>query len=196
MSPEDPNHPIKNPALRAVAHWYARRIVNVNINILAAGMLALVPVAACVHVIHKTELVTNTWWITAITFGLDIIFDFSIYFVLHYLANHGPLRVLVSANPAYRGLSFLHDAGIVQVQRAILSPLLYIIWLGVQKYLLHYELANGFWATIAGGVLGIGTSRVLHTIWMLQDERRHALQRAQAGAVAVHHAEVESSRST
>jgi len=95
MSPEDPNHPIKNPALRALAHWYARRIVNVNVNIIAAGLIALVPVALAVYAIHKTGLVTNPWWITAITFVLDVIFDFSIYFALHYLANHGPLQKIV-----------------------------------------------------------------------------------------------------
>jgi hypothetical protein len=183
MSPEDPNHPIKNPALRALAHWYARRIVNVNVNIIAAGLLALVPVALAVYAIHKTGLVTNPWLITAITFVLDVIFDFSIYFGLHYLANHGPLQKIVSANPAYRGMSFIHDAGIVQVQRAILSPLLYVLWLGTQNYLLHHQILNGFWATVAGGVLGIGVSRVIHTVWMLQEERRRVAKLA-AAAVA------------
>ena len=53
MSPEDSNHPIKNPALRALAHWYARRIVNVNVNIIAAGLLPLVPVSLVVSAFHQ-----------------------------------------------------------------------------------------------------------------------------------------------
>ncbi|HEX8876201.1 MAG TPA: hypothetical protein VF777_05590 [Phycisphaerales bacterium] len=182
--PDATDHPIRNPELRALAHWYARRIVNVNINIIAAGLLALIPVSFAVYAIHKTGLVTNPWWITAITFVLDVVFDFSIYFALHYLANHGPLRKIVSTNPAYKGMSFLHDAGIVQVQRAILSPLLYIIWLGTQSYLLHHQILNGFWATAAGGVLGIGTTRVIHTYWMLQEEKRRAAKLAAAPASA------------
>jgi len=152
------DHPIRNPVLRSIAQWYARRIVNVNVNILAAGFLALVPVSLVVYAIHKTGLVTNPWWITAITFGLDVVFDFSIYFALHYLANRGP--------------PFIHVSGIVQMQRAVLSPLLYILWLGTQNYMLHNQILNGFWATAAGGVLGIGVSRVIHTIWMIQEEKR------------------------
>lgn len=182
MPDDASDHPIRNPVLRAIAHQYARRIVNVNVNILAAGLLALVPVSLVVYAIHKTGLVTNPWWITAITFGLDVVFDFSIYFALHYLANHGPLRKLVAANPAYRGMSFLHDAGIVQMQRAILSPLLYILWLGTQNYMLHHQILNGFWATAAGGVLGIGVSRVIHTVWMIQEEKRRTAKLATAPA--------------
>lgn len=172
--PEPEAHAISNPVLRAVAHWYARRIVNVNVNIIAAGFLALIPVSICVHFIHSTKFIENGKAIAAITFFLDIIFDFSIYFFLHYLANHGPFRKLVSHNPAYRGMSFLHDAGLVQMQRAILSPMLYIIWLGVQHQLIEYTNIGAGWATAIGGVIGIASSRILHTIWMLLEERKHA----------------------
>lgn len=175
-------HPIRNPVLRAVAHWYARRIVNVNVNIIAAGFLALIPVSICVHFIHSTRFIENGKAIAAITFFLDIIFDFSIYFFLHYLANHGPFRKLVSHNPAYRGMSFLHDAGLVQMQRAILSPMLYIIWLVVQHQLIEYTSIGAGWATAIGGVIGIGSSRILHTIWMMLEERRHAKLVAQQSA--------------
>jgi uncharacterized membrane protein YqgA involved in biofilm formation len=64
-----------------------------------------------------------------------------------------------------------------------LSPLLYVLWLGTQNYLLHHQILNGFWATVAGGVLGIGVSRVIHTVWMLQEERRRVAKLA-AAAVA------------
>jgi len=167
-------HPISNPIVRAVAYWYARRIINVNVNIIAAGLLALIPVSICVHFIHSTRFIENGKAIAAITFVLDIVFDFSIYFCLHYLANHGPFRKLVSHNPAYRGMSFLHDAGLVQMQRAILSPMLYVIWLVTQHYLIDETSIGAGWATAIGGVIGIGTSRVLHTIWMMLEERRHA----------------------
>ena len=166
--------PIRNPIVRAMAHWYARRIVNVNVNIIAAGVLALIPVSLCVHFIHSTRFIENGTAIAAITFVLDIVFDFTIYFFLHYLANHGPFRKLVSHNPAYRGMSFLHDAGLVQMQRAILSPMLYIIWLVVQHQLIEHTSIGAGWATAIGGVIGIGTSRVLHTLWMMLEERKHA----------------------
>jgi hypothetical protein len=176
-------HPIRNPIVRAVAHWYARRIVNVNVNIIAAGVLALIPVSLCVHFIHSTKFIENGKAIAAITFVLDIVFDFTIYFFLHYLANHGPFRKLVTKNPAYRGMSFLHDAGLVQMQRAILSPMLYIIWLVVQHYLIDQTSIGAGWATAIGGVIGIGTSRVLHTFWMMLEERRHAQLAEQSARV-------------
>lgn len=55
-------------------------------------------------------------------------------------------------------MSFIHDAGIVQVQRAILSPLLYVLWLGTQSYLLHHQILNGFWATVAGACWESGSA--------------------------------------
>ena len=75
-----------------------------------------------------------------------------------------------------------HDAGLVQIQRAILSPMLYIIWLVVQHYLIAETPIGAGWATAIGGVIGIGASRIVHTIWMLVEERRHLKALADSSA--------------
>ncbi len=179
--------------MRVLARLYARRIINVNVNIVAAGLLALPPVVLVVYLVQHFGMAATHMLkvgpvsfptIAAITLAADVVFDFSIYLGLHWLANHHPWRnrLLAPADllldkadkllvPAHKGLSFIHDAGLVQFERAVLSPVLYAMWLGLQSLLIQ----RGFsaeWATTIGCVCGIACARALHTIWMLNQERR------------------------
>lgn len=163
---------------------YDRRIVNVNVNIVVAGMLALGMTVAVMHYWEvwgfidfldrhlpiRKELIIN-----ALTFLVDIIADVAVYYVLHWLANHAPRKTpRIAPRIAQAGLdtmSFVRDATLVQFERAVLSPLLYIVALGTQ----HIMVANGSGvarATAVGFALGIGLTRVLHTMWMLRNEKR------------------------
>lgn len=161
-----------------LARWYARRIVNVNVNIVLAGLLALPPTALIVHWSrHWGVGDQDRFMILAITWIADIIFDVSIYFGLHWLANHGSWRnkFLDAADhlivePAFKGASFIHDAGLVQFQRLVISPVLYVLWLGIQ-YLLMWLGIDRVVAMLLGWVVGIATARTLHTLWMLKQER-------------------------
>ncbi|QOI99816.1 MAG: hypothetical protein HRU70_04695 [Phycisphaeraceae bacterium] len=164
--------------MRRFARWYARRIVNVNVNIVLAGLLALPPTALVVHFSrywgvddHDKVLILAITWVT------DIIFDVAIYFVLHWAANHGSWRNAwldkaehVIVEPAYKGMSFVHDAGLVQFQRLVISPVLYVLWLGSQ-YMLMKAGMDRVPAMALGWVLGISTARTIHTLWMLREER-------------------------
>lgn len=168
-----------------LARQYARRIVNVNVNIVVAGLLALLPTVLIVHFsrhvgVEDHDKIT----IAIITFVADVVFDVLIYFVLHWLANHHHWRnrFLDKAEhlvlePAHRGLSFIHDAGIVQFERMVLSPLLYGTALGLQHVLMRYADWHREWATIIGFVAAIALTRILHTLWMLRQERRLRIQR-------------------
>ena len=42
---------------RRLAEWYSRRIVNVNVNVIAAGLLALAPIGAPVRAVLLTVFV-------------------------------------------------------------------------------------------------------------------------------------------
>ena len=183
-------------------HWlarlYAQRIVNVNVNIVLAGLLALPPVVLVVYLAQFLGLPPNHTFhiggfpfftISAITLAADLILDFSIYLVLHWLANHHPWRhrllldkADVILEPAHRGMSFMHDAGLVQFERAVLSPLLYLVWLGLQAFLIDRGVGAEA-ATAVGCVCGILTSRVLHTLWMLRQERRAHMRLITAAVV-------------
>ena len=163
-----------------LARWYARRIVNVNVNIVLAGLLALPPTALIVHWSrHWGVDDDHRVLILAITWLADIIFDVTIYFGLHWLANHGSWRnkFLDAADhlivePAYKGASFIHDAGIVQFQRLVISPVLYVLWLGIQ-WVLMWAGMDRVPAMLLGWVVGISVARTIHTIWMLRQERAH-----------------------
>jgi len=168
---------------------YARRIVNVNVNVVLAGILALGPTVVVVHLSRyfglerlsahigvKVELL-----IMAISFVADLVSDVSIYFVLHWLANHSANRRLKEVDQAYVHLSVMRDASIVQLQRAILSPLLYCVAFGLQYSLLSQGVAREA-ATAIGFILGILTTRVLHTMWMLREERKAACRAARMAA--------------
>lgn len=167
-----------------LARVYSRRIVNVNVNILTAGTLALAITAPVMHYLQHLGIIDllaqRTGYsaqtvIAALTFGVDLIADVSVYYTLHWYANHVPAKLgghgrLI--NPGYAHLSFMQDATMVQVERMVLSPILYTIALGLQHVLLRNHMAVA-WATAIGFGAGILTTRTLHTLWMLYRSRKH-----------------------
>ncbi len=182
--------------------WYGRRIVNVNVNILVAGALALAITVGVMHLFQEYGLdwrihdelaqklgsrwtLKQTAIISAVTFVVDLIADVAVYYLLHWLANHLPRKLPRIIEPAYANLSFMKDATIVQAQRAILSPLLYVIALGLQWYMLHHDSSVGV-ATAVGFGVGIVTTRILHTTWMLWVERRARRDAARAIETRTH----------
>ncbi len=168
-----------------MVHWlarvYARRVVNVNVNILLAGALALIPVLGILRICEALDI--NRKLVPAVTFLADIVCDVVIYYVLHWLANHAgrpakPMHTIADATVEH--VPFFRDATKVQFQRMGISPLLYSIWLGTQWVLIHHEGFSIVWATTIGFVLGVGTARILHTLWMIREESR--IRRAVAAA--------------
>lgn len=154
-------------SMRWLLGLYSRRIVNVNVNIIVAGLLSILLTLIPVHLTyHFTD---NHLVIVFITFVSDLFFDVAIYYALHWLANHWPSRNRTPAQDLERAArpSFFKDATLVQFERAILSPVLYAVFLGLQLYLLKAGLARE-WAMVIGLASGIATTRVLHTIWMLR----------------------------
>lgn len=167
--------------MRRLLEWYDRRIVNVNVNIVAAGLLALIPTTIAAHAARHWLDITNSAAITVVTFIADAVADVAVYYALHWLANHMPRstpRLVRSA--AYGGMSFVKDATLVQFERACLSPLLYVIALGGQWLLMHRGVSVA-WATVIGFASAIALTRVLHTIWMYRAELR--AQEAQVRAL-------------
>jgi hypothetical protein len=150
--------------MRFLGRQYARRIVNVNVNIVAAGLLALGPLTLTIYIATRHLGLTNKLAISALTFTADLIYDVIIYYALHWLANHSPLRRLHPERPARP--SFFRDASLVQFERAILSPILYTVAIGLQQWLMHDGMSPER-ATAISFSIGILVSRVLHTGWMV-----------------------------
>ncbi len=166
--------------LRLLGLLYARRIVNVNVNIVLAGALALPPTLAAVWLAHRLG-VQPGWRISLITFVTDICADVMIYLSLHWLANHSPSLNFLRSEEARRTprphLSFFRDATLIQVERAALSPLLYLLLLGTQ-YTLSDRGMHPVPATAIAFAVAIGTTRTLHTLWMYRQERRTRMDSA------------------
>lgn len=164
--------------LRWLGQLYTRRIVNVNVNIVLAGVLALPPTLLAVWIAHRLG-VPQGWRISLITFVTDISADVVVYFALHWLANHWPALSVLRRDdpdePPKQHLSFFREATLVQVERAALSPLLYCLMLGTQYLLTHHGMHPVPATAIAFGI-SIATTRLLHTLWMLRQERRARLE--------------------
>jgi hypothetical protein len=166
-----------------LARAYRRRIVNVNVNILLANVLAVALTAVAVHFSRYLGITNQQRWLmVAYTVGVDMVFDVALYYVLHWMANHWPKRL------PERGLkhvleespkpSFFKDATVVQAQRLCLSPLFYAITIVGMKLALHAG-----WDRVAASVAAFGaaiiTTRIIHTFWMLRNDRaaRRAAER-------------------
>lgn len=155
---------------------YQRRIINVNINIALAGFLAMAPTVGIIHLMttltrmpHPADMSQGQkLFINGMTFIIDIFFDVAIYYGLHWIANHSPWRSEKLADASKP--QFLKDASIVQFERACLSPLFYIIALGGQNLLMQLNVGAAR-ATAVCFSTAIVVSRVLHTLWMLRQER-------------------------
>lgn len=157
--------------IRLLGKWYSRRIVNVNVNVIVAGLLALMPLAATIHIATTYFGLTDKLWIAVLTFVADVSFDVVIYYALHWLANHAPhlTRRLPDPGTVVQP-SFFKDASLVQFERAALSPLLYALALGLQNFLMHRGFPPTI-ATVLGFILGMCVVRFIHTFWMVRQAR-------------------------
>jgi hypothetical protein len=164
-----------------LARLYAKRIVNVNVNILVAGGLAIGIMYFVMHWIHVLEIDAHIADKTRIkvefvnmglSFVIDLVADLAVYYVLHWYANHVPSRYGGKLlHPEYSDLSFMQDATKVQVERMLLAPILYLIAMGLQYYM-QKEGVRPPAAAAIGFTAGICTTRTIHTLFMLWEQRR------------------------
>ncbi len=167
---------------RWIVQQYARRIVNVNVNIVVAGFTAMVLAVFSVSLAQHLG-VTSTSKLAIIYAVSDWFMDMVLATVLHWMANHWPRkwkttgalvnqadRIAIDAGPP--PLPFLKDATIIQMQRLCLSPLLYGSYFGMVHVFTHAMDFGPELATFTGMAVGVILCRVVHTFWMLADERR------------------------
>ncbi|HYF13729.1 MAG TPA: hypothetical protein VD971_01505 [Phycisphaerales bacterium] len=163
-----------------LARLYARRIVNINVNILLAGALAIGFMYGVMFYVHRWEIdaqiarktqVDVKYVNMALSFVLDLVADLAVYYLLHWYANHAPSRYGKLIHPEYADLSFMQDATKVQIERIVLAPILYAVAMGMQ----YKMLEDGYRPPVAASIsfaAGILLSRTLHTVWMIYDQRK------------------------
>lgn len=150
--------------------YQRKRIVNINVNILASGLLAVLVAKYPVDVIGHWIGPDRRVLITLAAGAVDMVVDVLLYYALHWLANHWspPWKRSRNASPQR---SFFRDASVVQFERAILSPLYYLIAMGLMYVLQKFGgMAHG-WAFVAGFTFGLFVTRIVHTAWGLRTGR-------------------------
>jgi hypothetical protein len=188
MPPVRPAAAARMRLMALLGRLYARRIVNVNVNIIVAGLLAMALTLIPVHMTRHVGIDTK-WMIVAITLGFDVVFDVAIYYFLHWLANHWQAFPWGKHRRGGQGkISFIRDATLVQFERALLAPVYYMTLVGAQWVLLH-ELPDGAdqreLAAMLGLVSGLLVTRMIHTAWMLYAERRYRRRHGGVGTPLV-----------
>ncbi|MCA9272046.1 MAG: hypothetical protein KDA31_03260 [Phycisphaerales bacterium] len=166
-------------APRIFRFYQRHRIVNVNLNIVGAGLLA---VAIAKYPVHLLSL-----WIgpeykfinSVVAAVVDGFVDIALYFVLHWVANHwGPIQRERNANAKRnddgelieKSASFWREASLVQFERLTLTPVFYLFAIGGMWGLQHAGM-RASWAFVLSFSAGLVVTRVMHTWWALRTGR-------------------------
>ena len=157
--------------------YQRKRVININANVIAAGLGSTAIVAGMIAVL-KYPLGTDwpTWGYTAFSLAADILLDVAIFTGLHWLANHWrPFKGRSHKEKLELGAAappHLEDTARVQLERAILSPLYYIIAVVATETLQQLGL-RPYWAVLIAYPLGLAVTRTLHTWWGLKSGTFH-----------------------
>lgn len=150
-----------------VFKWYQRkRIVNINLNILAAGLIAIALAKFPVMWISAWIGEEKKFLISVIAYVLDTTLDVCVYYALHWMANnwnpHGHLPKHAERPKKRR---FIHDATRVQAERMALVPLFMIVAMGGMWALQKFGGVSASWAFVIAFVSAMLVTRVVHTLW-------------------------------
>jgi hypothetical protein len=163
--------------LHRLFHLYqTRRVVNINVNVAFAGLVAVLiakwPVKYMADWIGEERKFT----IALAAYFIDMAVDFLIYFSLHWMANHWKPGKPAPIDRA-RLIHFAQDTLAVQAERIVLVPLFAIIAIGGMTLLQHRTDLAPEWAFVVTYLVAILVTRVIHTVIGYRtgtfDDRRH-----------------------
>lgn len=152
--------------------YQRKRVININANVVVAGLGSTAIVVGLIWVL-KLVFGTNwpTWGYTAFSLGADIVLDVALFTGLHWVANHWrPLGGRNKREALQLGAAappHLEDTAKVQIERAVLSPLYYLIAVAGTECLQRLGV-HPAWAVSIAYPAGLLVTRTLHTIWGLR----------------------------
>ena len=156
-------------------HFYQRkRVVNINLNIFVAGLIAIAiakyPVLLVSNLVgHEHKLL-----ISVLAYLVDTSIDIFIYFGLHWIANHWtprakgliePIAPIAPEPDGSKAKKFLLDAGKVQAERFALVPIFALIAMGGMWALQHLTTMAPDWAFVFSFIFAMCITRIVHTVW-------------------------------
>jgi len=148
---------------RRLLHLYQRkRIININLNVVAAGLMAIGCTKVVVWIVDLFVSRDLHLLFTVVALACDMVFDVLIYYVLHWVANHWRPRSS-RAHARSKPPPFIKDATLIQFERALLAPVYYVL-AGVLMQMLQKDLGwHPGWAMVVAFTTGLLVTRVLHT---------------------------------
>ncbi|MEM1072032.1 MAG: hypothetical protein AAGB48_04685 [Planctomycetota bacterium] len=152
--------------------YQRRRIININANIVASGLLSTALVMVLLWLIKDVLGIRwATWGFTAFAAVADLILDVGLFAWLHWVANHW--RPLIGRNEKERTElaaprpNPVRDAAQLQFERAVISPLYYIIAVACTEAL-QQQGWHPAWAVGLAYPAGLAVTRTIHTVWGLR----------------------------
>ncbi|MFK7760332.1 MAG: hypothetical protein AB8C13_10355 [Phycisphaerales bacterium] len=146
--------------------YQRKRVVNINLNIFAAGLLAIALAKFPILIIGNWIGTEYKLLIAATAYVIDTIFDVAVYYGLHWVANHwNPRGNLPAQKKRPKSRRFIHDATRIQAERMALVPIFILIGPGGMWVLDKYYGVPHSWAFVIAFVSAIITTRIIHTFW-------------------------------
>ena len=150
--------------------YQRKRVININANIVVSGLVSTAIVMALLWFIRDVlHIHWPTWGYTAFAGGADLVFDVGMFAGLHWVANHWrpshgrtPEEEAKLCAPAPNAIA---DTTRLQFERAVISPLYYIIALAGTEMLQQQHTMHPAWAVAIAYPAGLVVTRTLHTVW-------------------------------
>jgi hypothetical protein len=163
--------------LHRLFHLYqTRRVVNINVNVTFAGIVAIIIAKWPVMFVADWIGEERKFAISLAAYFIDMVVDFMVYFSLHWLANHWKPGKPAPIDRA-RLIHFAQDALVVQAERIVLVPLFALLAIGGMTLLQHHSDLAPERAFVVTYLIAILITRILHTVIGYRtgtfDDRRH-----------------------
>ncbi|MEL7472000.1 MAG: hypothetical protein AAGK04_01680 [Planctomycetota bacterium] len=149
--------------------YQRKRIININANVIVAGLGSTAVVMVLLAVLkHYVGTSWPTLVYSAFALGADILLDVAIFTGLHWVANHWrPMKGRSQKERLELGAAappHLEDTAQIQLERAVLSPLYYVIATFGTELIQRLGL-EPYWAVGIAYPIGLVITRLLHTWW-------------------------------
>tara|TARA_R110000737_G_scaffold2923_8_gene8786 strand:- start:44804 stop:45394 length:591 start_codon:yes stop_codon:yes gene_type:complete len=146
--------------------YQRKRIINVNVNILAAGLISIALTKYPIHWISLWIGEDKRFLISVIAYVLDTIMDVCVYYGLHWIANHwNPHGHHPEIDQRSKYKNFAREATRVQAERAALVPVFMLVAMGGMWALQKYAEIRASWSFVFAFIAAMLVTRVIHTVW-------------------------------
>lgn len=146
--------------------YQRKRVININVNILAAGLISIALTKFPIHWISAWIGEDQKFYISVIAYALDTTMDFLVYFALHWLANHwNPHGHHPETDQKTKLKKFAKEATRVQAERIALVPVFMLLSMGGMYALQRFAEISASWSFVIAFISAMLVTRVIHTIW-------------------------------